>query len=457
MTECRSEAQGQLRISLAPPFEREIGRCWRVGLNTLPEAVKLAAMADDEAGPRRSTARVYEDGVPLGPPHALHATIRNAGSGAFSHWRDTLYFSTTDNSDPNLNGREYELRVENPDRQHRSDAHDKMGAQSQLRLSSLQCLRLSEQGEQIERWRAPAKLGSDVFVYRAKNVIYLPEFRFPICSAFVPEESINHRYHFERLDFGEAVLNLDQCERSHSEVCILGNVFSSVFGHWMEELLKVAVLESVGFDGLYVVPAGYPNFCFQSLHMLGVPDSRVAAVEKATVFAKAHFVSNISHMNAHRYPLVVKHLRNRLYDVAGEASAGAKRVWVERGATANPGRDVVNREEVLACIQRHGFERIDFGSLDFKRQVQIDRNAAVMAGPHGSAMVHCGFMKDRGHVIEAFSPNFVNPSVLGLCLALGHRYNQLVDANVYDKTYTYDNQVRIDLTHLELVLSRLDE
>ena len=42
-------------------------------------------------------------GAPLGFWHALHDHIRVAGGGRFSHWGDQLLFSTTDNSDPNLN------------------------------------------------------------------------------------------------------------------------------------------------------------------------------------------------------------------------------------------------------------------------------------------------------------------------------------------------------------------
>ena len=33
--------------------------------------------------------------------------IRNEGGGAFSHWNGSLYFSTSDHTDPTSNGREY--------------------------------------------------------------------------------------------------------------------------------------------------------------------------------------------------------------------------------------------------------------------------------------------------------------------------------------------------------------
>jgi hypothetical protein len=54
-----------------------------------------------------STLRLLEDGRELGPAHAAHADIRTHGSGRFSHYGTTLYFSAADNSDPRRNGRKY--------------------------------------------------------------------------------------------------------------------------------------------------------------------------------------------------------------------------------------------------------------------------------------------------------------------------------------------------------------
>ncbi len=64
------------------------------------------ALPSDADGPDASTVRLQEDGVPL-RPHALHAEIRQTGAGAFSHWGDVLYLSSTDGTDPVTNGREY--------------------------------------------------------------------------------------------------------------------------------------------------------------------------------------------------------------------------------------------------------------------------------------------------------------------------------------------------------------
>lgn len=60
----------------------------------------------------RSSLRVLENGVPLGPAHARHRHIVSQGGGCFSHWGCDLYFSSSDNTDPSRNGRHYQIAVQ---------------------------------------------------------------------------------------------------------------------------------------------------------------------------------------------------------------------------------------------------------------------------------------------------------------------------------------------------------
>jgi hypothetical protein len=64
-----------------------------------------------------STLVLLENGKPLGPAHSAHADIRKLGEGRYSHWgARTLWFSTSDNSDPRTNGREYKVAYPGPPR-----------------------------------------------------------------------------------------------------------------------------------------------------------------------------------------------------------------------------------------------------------------------------------------------------------------------------------------------------
>ena len=86
-------------------FAPESGHCWTVDL---PE---LSDLADSDLFPARSPLIVLEDGSPLGPSHSEHRVVREVGMGAFSHWNNVLYFSTSDHSDPAGNGRKYSIVV----------------------------------------------------------------------------------------------------------------------------------------------------------------------------------------------------------------------------------------------------------------------------------------------------------------------------------------------------------
>lgn len=69
----------------------------------------LASEADTTEQANRSPYRLTEDGKPLGPPHAIHDEIRKNGKGAWSHWGQAIYFSSSDGTDPRQNNRQYVL------------------------------------------------------------------------------------------------------------------------------------------------------------------------------------------------------------------------------------------------------------------------------------------------------------------------------------------------------------
>ncbi|MFD2235145.1 hypothetical protein [Phaeospirillum tilakii] len=79
------------------------GPGFRVGLSGVGRLIE----GDDLRAPDVSGLELREDGRLLGPPHSLHADIADSGAGRYSHWRRGLVFSSSDNSDPRVNGRVY--------------------------------------------------------------------------------------------------------------------------------------------------------------------------------------------------------------------------------------------------------------------------------------------------------------------------------------------------------------
>lgn len=100
MARARISAKG--RWILARSFRHDGDMRWAARLP--PE---LSDDTDNNDFPYRSPLRLLEDGTELGPAHALHAAIQDAGDGRYSFWKGGVYFSTSDGSDPNTNGRVY--------------------------------------------------------------------------------------------------------------------------------------------------------------------------------------------------------------------------------------------------------------------------------------------------------------------------------------------------------------
>jgi hypothetical protein len=75
-------------------------------------------LTDSPDNNERSPIELYEDGRRLGPAHSAPSDIEKLGRGRFLHWSQhgtIFYFSASDNSDPNTNGRAYwVVKPQNP-------------------------------------------------------------------------------------------------------------------------------------------------------------------------------------------------------------------------------------------------------------------------------------------------------------------------------------------------------
>ena len=91
-------------MDVTPPFHKQGEHAYNVHLP------KYDHLSDTLTASTRSPVRLCEDGKMMGPPHASHAEIREKGAGRYSLWTGGwLYFSASDVTDPNTNGRRYRV------------------------------------------------------------------------------------------------------------------------------------------------------------------------------------------------------------------------------------------------------------------------------------------------------------------------------------------------------------
>lgn len=90
-------------VLLTGPFGKEEGNAWTYHL---PQHLDTS---DGIGNLSRSKLVLLENDVPLWHRHEIHDEIRKTGMGRYSHWDTQLIFSTSDNSDPNTNGKKYKI------------------------------------------------------------------------------------------------------------------------------------------------------------------------------------------------------------------------------------------------------------------------------------------------------------------------------------------------------------
>jgi glycosyltransferase involved in cell wall biosynthesis len=95
------------QVSLGAPFRHRQGHCVYKNVGT------IFGLGDIVDKPTDSRLFLFEDGKRIGSPHTGIGLIERDGNGNFSHWDGTLYFSASDNSDPNTNRRSYTAALSN--------------------------------------------------------------------------------------------------------------------------------------------------------------------------------------------------------------------------------------------------------------------------------------------------------------------------------------------------------
>jgi capsular polysaccharide biosynthesis protein len=334
-----------------------------------------------------------------------------------------------------------------------------------VRLDELRCVRLSDRPSDFRSKRFEGLGSRPLQLTRVPDVLYIPDLRLQLIGdRLVPSEALQHEWTLDfeiARGFQGAAARFARpfvCDGRAEEVCVLANFYSRNFFHFVtEELAKIIVLEEAGYTGRYLI-AGLPTFAGEALSMLGLaPERLIQTIAGPTLFAAAWYVTPIYSQRAMDFPDVYLELRKRLLATAGPNSQNrSERLWLERSVGVNnQSREIVNRDEVGALLDRFGFARVDIAAMPLAEQIAVARDAVVLAGPHGAGTVHALFMPAGSDVIECYSPLLVNPSVLELCLLMRHRYSMLVYELAYHG-YAWGDRLMVNITHLELALRALD-
>ncbi|WP_158545212.1 glycosyltransferase family 61 protein [Bremerella cremea] len=80
------------------------------------------------------------------------------------------------------------------------------------------------------------------------------------------------------------------------------------------------------------------------------------------------------------------------------ASGKRKRIYISRAKAG--WRKVLNEDQVMAMLARHGFQRYFLEDLNVREQIQLFQQAEMIVGPHGAGLANIVFTPPGAKVIE---------------------------------------------------------
>lgn len=229
---------------------------------------------------------------------------------------------------------------------------------------------------------------------------------------------------------------------------ILERVYHN-YAHWLTaHLPKILLLRQRGALGDVLLPERRTPVMEGTLRMLGLDPDAFPTFDPA----RPLLVDELTILGTDRFRPELLRLVQEAFAVSG-GPPPHRRVYVSR---ANAGRRrLVNEDEVWPLLEDAGFQRVFMEALTFEQQVELMRETAILAGPHGAGLTNMMFCPAGAHVVEVADPGFPNPNFYALASGLGHRY-WLVAGEAVGEAHPLERDLRVAPAAVGELLSQLE-
>jgi len=256
---------------------------------------------------------------------------------------------------------------------------------------------------------------------------------------------------------------------------IKGTVFSLLSGgaaknsywHWVFDVLpKVGILEKSNFKhklDYYLLPSMSKNYQKQSFLNLGISFTKLLNGEKFkhiicdNLLASDHPVvfNNDPSKSMVNIPIwIIKWLRKKFLKTNLLNTKLPKKIFINREHDSSlENRKIINNNEVKYFLTKLGFKSITLSNYDFKKQVEIFKNAKFVIGLHGSGFANIVFSKPGTKILEIQSTKSGNV-ISNLAKKCKLNYKKIIEKNT-SRTLNYQNShIIVNLSKLKkLILS----
>ncbi len=204
---------------------------------------------------------------------------------------------------------------------------------------------------------------------------------------------------------------------------------SKFFFHWMiESLPRMALLSEYMplLDGVFI-PSPVQKFHRESLEALGLDQNKLIPVDVNSHYQPERlFVPRTFSM--YNPPRWMHRWFKEKYISGGGCNGSERspkrRIYISREDA--PARRVVNEMEVVACLEKHGFDVVTLTGHTFLEQAKLFNDADIIVAAHGAGLSNTVFCKKGTKIIEILPPRWMAPCFMVLASSAECDYKHIV-------------------------------
>lgn len=223
--------------------------------------------------------------------------------------------------------------------------------------------------------------------------------------------------------------------------------------HWLVDTIpRLHLARQAGVTARLYLPE-------QCLSYKYIAESLVPFETEPPVYVKGNDVYQIKKLYLPTYagtinnnhPPSLREVADVYLDHYGAPSKPTRRIFISRRDAAT--RSIINEEEILPVLEKHGFEVFSFSGLTFLQQYELMSSCEAVASPHGAGMTNMMLMPQGGKVIEIHADQgFVKTCYFALANALKHRYHYILADRRFDTEKGNDDNLNLDPESLDAKL-----
>jgi Glycosyltransferase 61 len=213
--------------------------------------------------------------------------------------------------------------------------------------------------------------------------------------------------------------------------------------HWIIDSLCRAQLvhEHVKGNFTIVLPEKSPKYLTETLKLYGYTDFLYLPARTAARIPEL-YAMNYAAWSGQQHPEILKKMAN--YLIAQTKSVPKRKdrkVYVSRGKQIE--RRVENEAELIAMLERYGFETVYFEGMPFAEQVKLMQETEVFVSSHGANMTNMIFLPKQARVLELLNDRAPNMCYWSVAASMGLSYRYLLFP------LTAADHVRVDVEMVE--------